>query len=480
MYHKVPKGILKHLDFILLDLLCLELSFYISYLIRKPSSTILGSDLYTNMLFVLIFAQVMVAVFFDTFKNVLKRGYYLEFVATLKNVCLIMLLSMAYLYIIHRSQEYSRFVWFFTGILYFILGYSTRLGWKSYLKKRTIPKEKRRSLIVITSKNSVKDDLQKLKNNNYQFLYIAGIMLYDDDRVGDSVEGIPVVANIDNFADYICRNWVDEVLIVYPSDTPNYEQIIDKIVKMGITVHINLIEFSSLVNKKRVVENINSYTVLTLSINMARTRHIIIKRFIDICAGLVGCIITAILFVVIGPIIYIQSPGPVFFAQERIGKNGRKFKLYKFRSMYMDAEERKKELMSQNKIKDGMMFKMENDPRIIGSEKGKGKGIGNFIRKTSIDEFPQFWNVLKGDMSLVGTRPPTLDEWNKYDLHHRARLAIKPGITGMWQTNGRSSITDFEEVVRLDTEYIEKWSLGLDIKLILKTILVVFNKKGSL
>ena len=174
-------------------------------------------------------------------------------------------------------------------------------------------------------------------------------------------------------------------------------------------------------------------------------------------------------------IFYIKSPGPIFFSQYRVGKNGRKFKIYKFRSMYMDAEERKKELMKQNRVSDGLMFKMENDPRVIGSEKGPGKGIGNFIRKTSLDEFPQFFNVLKGDMSLVGTRPPTVDEWEKYELHHRARLAIKPGLTGMWQVSGRSEITDFEEVVKLDTKYISEWSFMLDIKILFKTVLIVLG-----
>ena len=182
------------------------------------------------------------------------------------------------------------------------------------------------------------------------------------------------------------------------------------------------------------------------------------------------------------PMIYIKSPGPIFFSQVRIGKNGKKFKIYKFRSMYMDAEERKAELMSQNKM-EGLMFKMDYDPRIIGSEKkdknGNPKGIGNFIRKTSLDEFPQFWNVLKGDMSLVGTRPPTVDEWEKYELHHRSRMSIKPGITGMWQVSGRSDITDFEEVVKLDTEYIENWSIGLDVKILLKTVTSVLKSEGS-
>ena len=128
--------------------------------------------------------------------------------------------------------------------------------------------------------------------------------------------------------------------------------------------------------------------------------------------------------------------------------------------------------MAQNDCKDGRMFKMENDPRII-------KGIGHFIRNTSLDELPQFWNVLKGEMSLVGTRPPTLDEWEKYELHHRKRMAIKPGITGMWQVSGRSNIKDFEEVVKLDTEYIDNWSMGLDMRILVKTVGMVLRREGA-
>ena len=147
--------------------------------------------------------------------------------------------------------------------------------------------------------------------------------------------------------------------------------------------------------------------------------------------------------------------------------------------MYPDAEKKKKELLDSNEMT-GCMFKINNDPRIIGSgPDGTKHGIGWFIRKTSIDEFPQFWNVLKGEMSLVGTRPPTVDEWNKYEYHHRGRLAIKPGLTGLWQISGRSNIKDFEEVVKLDVEYIEKWNLGLDIKIIFKTILNLFTGNGA-
>lgn len=157
--------------------------------------------------------------------------------------------------------------------------------------------------------------------------------------------------------------------------------------------------------------------------------------------------------------------------------------MYKFRSMYLDAEARKAELMKDNKLGDGKMFKLDFDPRVIGNEilpDGTRKtGIGDFIRRTSLDEFPQFFNVLKGDMSIVGTRPPLPSETRLYELHHYARLAIKPGVTGMWQVSGRSDITDFEDVVRLDKQYIENWNLGLDIKILLKTILVVFQENGS-
>ena len=140
--------------------------------------------------------------------------------------------------------------------------------------------------------------------------------------------------------------------------------------------------------------------------------------------------------------------------------------------------------MAQNKVSDGMMFKMDLDPRIIGNkilpDGTKKTGIGQFIRKTSIDELPQFWNILKGDMSLVGTRPPTLDEWEKYEPHHRARMSFRPGLTGLWQVSGRSNITDFEEVVRLDTQYIGEWSVKNDLKIIFQTIVGVLKNEGAM
>jgi exopolysaccharide biosynthesis polyprenyl glycosylphosphotransferase len=196
----------------------------------------------------------------------------------------------------------------------------------------------------------------------------------------------------------------------------------------------------------------------------------ILKRTIDIVGAIIGLGLTLIISIFIAPAILIESPGPLIFSQVRIGKNGRRFKIYKFRSMYADAEARKKELLSKNEMQ-GFMFKMENDPRITK--------VGRFIRKTSIDELPQFFNVLKGDMSLVGTRPPTEDEFLQYKGRHKRRLSLKPGITGLWQVSGRSEIVDFEDVVRLDLEYIDHWSLLQDIKLLFKTVFVVLFRVGA-
>lgn len=294
----------------------------------------------------------------------------------------------------------------------------------------------------------------------------------DQSMTGWSYEGVPVVADAETAEEYLCREWVDEVFFNLPEEIELPTELINLCEEMGLTVHLRMAKIEDFQNTNRFVQKLAGYMVITSSVNVLSGGQVILKRLMDIAGGVVGCILTGILFLFVAPAIYLKSPGPIFFSQWRIGKNGRKFKIYKFRSMYMDAEEQKKKLMEQNKIKDGMMFKMDDDPRII-------KGIGHFIRKTSIDEFPQFLNVLKGDMSMVGTRPPTLDEWEKYSPRHRIRMATKPGLTGMWQVSGRSNITDFDEVVRLDEKYIREWSFGLDIRIIFKTIGNMISGDGA-
>jgi lipopolysaccharide/colanic/teichoic acid biosynthesis glycosyltransferase len=194
-----------------------------------------------------------------------------------------------------------------------------------------------------------------------------------------------------------------------------------------------------------------------------------VKRTIDILGAIIGLGITSIVAIPVIIAIQLDNPGPIFYSQTRCGLNGRDFNIWKFRSMIVGAD-RQKHLV-KNEAKDHHIFKNENDPRITP--------VGRFLRRTSIDELPQFWNVLLGEMSLVGTRPPTPDEVMHYSNHHWQRLNVKPGMTGEWQANGRSSIKSFEEIVRMDLEYQNKWSISYDISLMLKTLKVVFHKKGA-
>ena len=218
------------------------------------------------------------------------------------------------------------------------------------------------------------------------------------------------------------------------------------------------------------LQKIGKYNAVSFVQKNTPLHMIVIKRVVDIIGAFVGLGITGVVTLLIGPLIKLESPGPLFFSQLRVGRNGRIFKIYKFRSMYADAEERKKELLDQNEM-EGFMFKMEHDPRITK--------IGNFIRRTSIDELPQFWNVLKGDMSLVGTRPPTVDEFEQYEGYHKRRLSMTPGLTGVWQVSGRSDIKDFEEIVAMDVDYISNWSLKRDFEIILRTVQVVLRSSGA-
>lgn len=484
MYKKLSTGWLKHLDFMVLDIICLQLAFVMGYFLRHHSFNPYGSPIYRNEAIVFALIQLMIMFLDDSFKNVMKRGYLVEIGMTVKNMVYIIVLGVFYLFLIQEGDQFSRATIMLTGALYGILSYLMRTGWKAVVKKRSSGEHSGRSLLIITTEKQSQSVVKSMLDFDYIGVHPTGVVLVDQDRTGHKIHGVPVVSNLANVAEYVCREWFDEVLIVLPEDREIPQKVFDAFTEMGITIHVKIADVNEMQGKNQTVERMGNYTVITTCINMASAGQLILKRIMDICGGLVGCILTGIIFLFVAPAIYIKSPGPIFFSQYRVGKNGRKFKIYKFRSMYMDAEERKKELMKQNRVSDGMMFKLDFDPRVIGNEilpdGTKKTGIGNFIRVTSLDEFPQFFNVLKGDMSIVGTRPPTLDEWNKYELHHRARLAIKPGITGMWQVSGRSEITDFEEVVKLDTEYISEWNVGMDIKLLWKTVVSVIKRDGSM
>jgi exopolysaccharide biosynthesis polyprenyl glycosylphosphotransferase len=218
------------------------------------------------------------------------------------------------------------------------------------------------------------------------------------------------------------------------------------------------------------VENCQGVPFLTMRVNSFNPTGILYKRILDFFGGLAGTFLFLLMYPFVGLAIMFNDPGPVLFRQKRVGRNGRIFHIYKFRTMYRDAEARKKELMAQNEMS-GAMFKLKDDPRVTR--------VGHFLRKTSLDEFPQFINVLLGDMSLVGTRPPTVDEVATYESWQRRRISEKPGLTGLWQISGRNEIKDFNDVVALDCQYMQNWRFSDDLKILWQTIMVVLMRKGA-
>lgn len=404
MYRKNANGWLKHIDFMILDMICLQIAFIMAYFIKNGNIHLYNNFLYRNMAIILEVADLMVLLIFGTLKGVLKRGHYQEFVKTLKHGFIVCLLAILYLFTVQKGVFFSRFILFLTIGIYFILTYIVRELWKGHIKKG-VNSGKRRKLLIVTSSTIVDKVIENVEKNNYSRYDIVGVALLDKDLIGNQINNVSVVANNETVGMYACKEWVDEVLIVLPKEIAYPNTLIEKLTLAGITVHMNLAKVVNSPGKKQFVEKIGDYTVLTTSINYASLNELFLKRVFDTICGLLGCILTLVICIFIGPVIYIASPGPIFFSQERVGKNGKKFKMYKFRSMYLDAEERKAELMKDNKIEDGKMFKLDFDPRVIGNKvmlDGSHKtGIGEFIRKTSLDEFPQFFNVLYEEICLL-------------------------------------------------------------------------------
>lgn len=294
-----------------------------------------------------------------------------------------------------------------------------------------------------------------------------GYISYDDND-----EGLEYIGSISQLESIIRKYNIDQVYIMQKRerDIANVQKYVDLCIRMGVTCRVVVDIY-----RRRMAYSYNSsigtYPVITYHTISMNNWEAMIKRLFDIVFSIIGIVLTSPIMLITAIAIKIESPGPAIFKQVRVGMNGRHFKIWKFRSMHANADAMKDKLMEQNEVKDGMMFKMKDDPRITK--------VGKIIRKLSIDELPQFFNVLAGSMSFVGTRPPTLDEVDKYKTDQWRRISIKPGITGMWQVSGRSNIKDFDEVVRLDVEYIDNWNLLLDLKILFKTVAVVFMHKDS-
>lgn len=457
-------------QFIILDLLCMSFGFFLGIYIRHGNFTIMNTySVYREVFIVLALSAIANAFFFRPYEDIFRRGMWVEFINVWKCLCVQMAIAVVYMFFVQSAEDYSRLAFGYAFISIALFTYAGRILCKLFLEKFADKVIYRKKLLVVTASERAENLLQKSRNElefNYE---ISALAIMDQDLTGQKIGGIPVTASAATLYDDARLTVVDSVLIDLEPDDPEFKETVNLFHTMGVEVNISLAEYNLGIPNQQIVK-MGDLTVLSGNGQTEALGDVIAKRTLDIFGGIIGLLLTGIFTVIIGPLIVLESPGPIFFSQTRIGKNGRRFKIYKFRSMYADAEERKKELMEQNKMS-GLMFKMDDDPRITK--------IGKFIRKTSIDEFPQFWNVLKGDMSLVGTRPPTEDEFKQYKARYKKRLTMKPGITGLWQVSGRSSITDFEDVVKLDVQYIENWSFGMDLRIILQTVLVVLKHDGA-
>lgn len=453
------------------ECLCIILSFILGVLTRGAAVSFQAfAKSYIAVIAYILFFHLLSYYLFDWNVNIFKRGYYIELVAVFKyNLVLIFFLSF-FLYITKIAEDFSRLMFGYFFCYNILLTYIGHLLLKKYFTTVYRTSSGSSKVFVITT-SAYADEISKNLTNSEEWSFeITGMALMDTDSKGFSIQGIPVIADKNDLFDQFKTKVVDEVFIHLPDySKENIEELIINFESMGITVHVNIDYFNNVIAHK-TTEIFAGFTVLSYEASTFDYRRLLVKRIMDIIGAIVGLAVTVILTPFIALAIKLDSKGPVLFAQKRVGKNGRYFKLYKFRSMYTDAEVRKKELMAQNEM-EGPMFKVEHDPRITK--------VGAFLRKTSMDELPQFYNILIGNMSLVGTRPPTVDEFNQYDLYYRRRLSIKPGLTGLWQVSGRSDITDFKEVVKLDLEYIDNWSLTSDIRILLMTLWVVVMKKGA-
>ena len=325
------------------------------------------------------------------------------------------------------------------------------------------------NLLIVGTGSRARDFIRTVNRHSNWGFRIVGLIDDEHGLFGKEIEGYRVIGKIQDIPFIVNRIVIDRVIFVVPRQwLHRIEDAILACENVGVPTSISLDLYNLHISRTRQTD-FNGFPLLEFETFYAKEWQLFIKRVVDMATASIALVVFSPLMFLVALGIKLTSKGPVFFKQIRCGLNGRKFTLYKFRSMVIDAEDQKKDLLKKNEM-DGPVFKIKNDPRITK--------IGNFIRKTSIDELPQFFNVLKGDMSIVGPRPPLETELEDYELWQRRRLSLKPGITCIWQVSGRNKIS-FDQWMKMDLEYIDNWSLWLDFKIQFKTLFVVLVGYGA-
>lgn len=467
MYYK--KKQFERAIIILMDLICVLFSILLAHWIRYDDSWTRQNFPFILMLFFGMY--LLLRAFFGQEEDFFARGSFEEIVHIIKLHLALLVMTTVFLYLNKRTEDVSRLVFGYFHVFDIFLMYISRTLLKRYMLRHFKTGRNSKRLLLVTDTAQSESVVSCLKEKLGWDMQLFGVVIVDRDLSGSVIQNIPVVANKNGLIEYVRLHPVDEVFIHIDRQVhvPLKQMIID-LETMGIAVNLSIQVIELDISVEKSINQLAEYQVMTFNHKTFSYSQIMAKRILDVAGGTAGMVLFGIAYIVFAPIIKLDSPGPVLFKQNRVGKNGRVFQIYKFRSMYQDAEQRKKELMKYNEM-NGLMFKMDADPRITR--------VGRFLRKSSIDELPQFWNVLKGDMSLVGTRPPTVDEFEHYKPEYKSRLMFQPGLTGLWQISGRSSITDFSEVVKLDMRYIDNWTFLGDIKILFQTIGVVLMGRGA-
>lgn len=479
------------------NLFSIIISFLIAYLSRfgwDPSDVAFRHLKDSTVFLYLLLSFLIVFTFYRYNPITAKRGILRHVKAAFLTNIFMAIIFSTIVYTTHISDSTPRL---FFGT-FFSINFSISFSclFLIHLIKRQYLEHHTKKTIIITDNSSLEKavyDIQKLNSEDCEIIGITSLSGKQADRFykvkilssnlksqsskdTDSSSKNPELESIKlkelslSTLEYVKRHQVDLVIFsVNHLVRRKIEHLIEAFSEMGIDSLITIDSFA-IETLETKLEDFGTTNVIRLSPRLFTDGELLLKRLMDIAGALVGCFICILFGIIVAPLIFLEDPGPIIFKQKRVGRNGKFFYIYKFRSMYQDAEAKLQTLKDQNEMQ-GFMFKMKNDPRITK--------IGKILRKTSIDELPQFFNVLEGSMSLIGTRPPTVDEYNQYSAHHKRRISIKPGITGLWQVSGRSEITDFEEIVRLDCFYIDHWSITGDIKILLKTFAAVFTGKGS-
>mgnify|MGYP002625715441 CR=1 FL=1 len=438
---------------------------------------------YSTLAIIFFIAQIALGLLSSIYDHVFTRDSFMEYVSLLLNIGEIWLLGGVGILLLRVDISVRELL--LISVLFADIDFFVRQWNKKRHVKKGLPQ---RQVLIIANSQKVRRVIERLSENKTSADHrLAGILLLDDcDESRFSDLDVPVFHTQDeDLVTELSHLWLDDAFLLMDEEMTYPKNLMENFLVMGISIHVSLSALDDFSFSEIGLQELGSYKVITNSVRFVSDNAMFMKRLFDIVGGLVGTLCTGIIFLFIAPLIYIKSPGPIFFAQPRVGLNGRTFLCYKFRSMYMDAEKRKAELMAQNKIQNGMMFKMDDDPRIIGSEKkdknGKPKGIGNFIRNTSLDEFPQFWNVLKGDMSLVGPRPERAvfyDQFEQYIHGFKQRLLVTPGISGLAQVSGGYDLKPSEKII-YDIEYIKNQGFLMDLRVIFKTFSVLISHDGA-